>query len=128
MSNQIKVCPMKFGGERQGVYAQDPCCNMEKCAWWCAFTKDCSIPVIAGILADSTICQNTWRETSMLASHSSAPQERVGWWMPVPSSDLSTGRAYKCSECNAMRYGSFFPPYCQMCGAHMTDGVEGDEK
>ena len=42
-----------------------------------------------------------------------------GKWIPVPSSDMSTGKAYKCSECDKMRYGCRLPPYCQECGAKM---------
>ena len=42
-----------------------------------------------------------------------------GRWVHVPSSDMMTGKAYKCSECNKMRYGSFMPNYCQNCGAKM---------
>ena len=42
-----------------------------------------------------------------------------GRWIRVPSSDMMTGKAYKCSECNKMRYGSFMPNYCQNCGAKM---------
>lgn len=42
-----------------------------------------------------------------------------GQWVHVPSSDMMTGKAYKCSECNKMRYGSFMPNYCQNCGAKM---------
>lgn len=53
-----------------------------------------------------------------------APAEDVapvvhGRWVAVPSSDMMTGKAYKCSECNKMRYGSFMPNYCQNCGAKM---------
>ena len=44
---------------------------------------------------------------------------RHGRWIAVPSSDVMTGKAYKCSECNKMRYGSFMPNYCQNCGAKM---------
>ena len=42
-----------------------------------------------------------------------------GRWVHVPSSDMMTGKSYKCSECNKMRYGSFMPNYCQNCGAKM---------
>ena len=42
-----------------------------------------------------------------------------GRWIHVPSSDMMTGKAYKCSECNKMRYGSYMPNYCQCCGAKM---------
>ena len=48
-----------------------------------------------------------------------------GRWIAVPSSDMMTGKAYKCSECNKMRYGSFMPNYCQNCGAKM-DGERKD--
>ena len=47
-----------------------------------------------------------------------------GRWIHVPSSDMMTGKAYKCSECNKMRYGSYMPNYCQCCGAKMDgDGM-----
>ena len=52
--------------------------------------------------------------------------QRCGRWIAVPSSDMSTGKAYKCSECSKMRYGSYHPNYCQYCGAKM-DGCEQDE-
>lgn len=45
-----------------------------------------------------------------------------GQWVAVPSSDMMTGKAYKCSECAKMRYGSFMPNYCQNCGAKMDGG------
>lgn len=47
-----------------------------------------------------------------------------GRWVHVPSSDMMTGKAYKCSECNKMRYGSYMPNYCQCCGAKMDLEVE----
>ena len=47
-----------------------------------------------------------------------------GRWIHVPSSDMMTGKAYKCSECNKMRYGSFMPNYCQNCGAKMMGDTE----
>lgn len=46
-----------------------------------------------------------------------------GEWIHVPSSDMATGRAYECSNCKKMRYGSFLPPFCQMCGADMRKKV-----
>lgn len=48
----MKICPLLLG---RG-YNHD--CKGGSCAWWCEFAKDCSIPVVAGILADSSICQN----------------------------------------------------------------------
>ena len=47
-----------------------------------------------------------------------------GEWIHVPSSDMATGRAYECSNCKKMRYGSFMPPFCQMCGADMRTSAE----
>lgn len=52
-------------------------------------------------------------------------QVRHGGWAPVPSSDMVTGKAYKCSECKRMRYGSFKPNYCANCGAKM-DGKDNE--
>lgn len=46
-----------------------------------------------------------------------------GRWIAVPSSDMMTGKAYKCSECNKMRYGSYHPNYCQCCGAKMDGDI-----
>ena len=47
-----------------------------------------------------------------------------GRWIHVPSSDMMTGKAYKCSECGKMRYGSYMPNYCQWCGAKMNMEVD----
>ena len=52
------------------------------------------------------------------------PKLKHGRWIAVPSSDMMTGKAYKCSECNKMRYGSYHPSYCQCCGAKMDGGNE----
>ena len=49
---------------------------------------------------------------------------RHGEWIAVSSSDMSTGKAFKCSKCQKMRYGVRLPPYCQECGAKM----DGDTK
>lgn len=45
-----------------------------------------------------------------------------GKWVAIPSSDMVTGKAYECSECKKMRFGSFKPNYCQNCGAKMRGG------
>ena len=47
-----------------------------------------------------------------------------GRWIAVPSSDMMTGKAYKCSECGKMRSGSWMPNYCQNCGAKMDGGAD----
>lgn len=53
-------------------------------------------------------------------------KQKCGFWVAVPSSDMVTGKAYKCSECQKMRYGSFMPNYCSNCGAKMDGGVQTD--
>ena len=58
-SNQErKACPLKFCGQKS--YARDAWCEKENCAWWMSFDDSCALACIAGILADSTICQNSW--------------------------------------------------------------------
>lgn len=44
---RYKVCPVR-GRE----------CIGERCAWWCEFADDCSVPLLAGMFADSEICRN----------------------------------------------------------------------
>lgn len=47
----IKTCPIKHA-----------ICDKENCMWWCEFAKDCSIPLLAGMFADSTVCRNVFEE------------------------------------------------------------------
>lgn len=35
-------------------------CIGKQCAWWCEFAKECSIPLLAGMFADSEICRNVF--------------------------------------------------------------------
>lgn len=56
---KTKVCPMLIGKKA------NPLCIGEYCAWWCKFAEDCSVPLIAGILADSSICQNGWNNPEL---------------------------------------------------------------
>ena len=44
---------------------------------------------------------------------------RHAHWDEVPSSDVSTGKAYVCSNCKKMRWGVWLPPYCACCGSKM---------
>ena len=55
-----KICPICAAGANDFV----SCCYCirEDCAWWAEWANDCSVPVIAGILADSTICRNEFSE------------------------------------------------------------------
>ena len=63
-------------------------------------------------------CVVDWDDIEAAPTVDAAPVVH-GRWVAVPSSDMMTGKAYKCSECNKMRYGSFMPNYCQICGAKM---------
>lgn len=81
-----------------------------------------------GAISDSTMY--IYQIIRMLNEVSAAPVEparKEGEWITVPSSDLSIGRAYKCSICDKMRYGSYLPPYCQCCGAHMERSGNGEQ-
>lgn len=46
-----KICPMS-----------GKLCMQERCAWWCKFAQDCSVPLLAGMFADSEICRNVWED------------------------------------------------------------------
>ena len=35
-------------------------CNPDDCAWWCDFAKDCAVPLMAGMFADSEICNTVF--------------------------------------------------------------------
>lgn len=48
-----KFCPVI---STDGYYV----CKESDCAWWCGFAQDCAAPLIAGILADSSINQVKW--------------------------------------------------------------------
>lgn len=37
-------------------------CKAEACAWWCKFAKDCAVPLLAGMFADSDVCNNRREE------------------------------------------------------------------
>lgn len=52
------ICPLKFTGKLQHPLLIQ--CDKGKCAWWCEYNRSCAILTIAGILADSTICQNSF--------------------------------------------------------------------
>ena len=45
--------------ERMCPLLQDDCMG-KYCAFWCQWAKDCSIPLLAGMFADSEICRNTF--------------------------------------------------------------------
>lgn len=55
MTDHRKNCPLMISG---GNHHISGLCIESDCAWWLPFAGDCAIPVAAGILADSTICNN----------------------------------------------------------------------
>lgn len=52
-----KICPV-FSCQNN----KDKFCKGTKCAWWCQFAKDCSVPLLAGMFADSHICATRFEE------------------------------------------------------------------
>lgn len=51
--NDFKFCPFMInkGNGR---------CIGEDCSWWCKWANDCSVPLLAGMFADSTVCQSVF--------------------------------------------------------------------
>jgi rubrerythrin len=72
-----------------------------------------------GVTAYEAICKLADYEEAEAEAATDTEEVVHGRWVRVPSSDMMTGKAYKCSECNKMRYGSYVPNYCQNCGAKM---------
>lgn len=52
-NQNTKVCPLRMR------YAY-PYCLGEECAWWLDVPEDCAFPVMAGVLADSSISKSAW--------------------------------------------------------------------
>ena len=53
-----QYCPISvFGGNR---FAPLECIEMD-CRWWRAYAQDCSVPLIADILTDSSINQSIFK-------------------------------------------------------------------
>lgn len=57
-SSKDKKCPFMMTVSSPFVSGE---CIEEQCAWWCGFAQDCAAPLIAGILADSSINQVDWK-------------------------------------------------------------------
>ena len=54
-----EFCPLMISGGNMHV---SPTCIGSDCKWWCEFAKDCSIPLLAGMFADSEICRNVFED------------------------------------------------------------------
>ena len=48
-TSKEKFCPVI---STDGYYK----CKGPECAWWCGFAQDCAIPLMAGMFADSKVC------------------------------------------------------------------------
>lgn len=52
-----KVCPLRLNSRD---YTARLKCIGKECSWWCNFADDCSIPLLAGMFADSSVCRNVF--------------------------------------------------------------------
>ena len=50
----IKYCPVLWAGPGESR------CMGDGCAWYSAFAESCSIPLLAGMFADSDMCRNVF--------------------------------------------------------------------
>ena len=55
--NAEKVCPLRLNDRD---YTARLKCIGEGCSWWCNFADSCSIPLLAGMFADSSICRSVF--------------------------------------------------------------------
>lgn len=53
-----EYCPIMTGGGNQFVAS----CIKEDCAWWCDWGGSCAIPLLAGMFADSSVCNTLFPE------------------------------------------------------------------
>lgn len=53
--NDSKFCPLMVSGGNMHINRR---CIGADCSWWCKWASDCSVPLLAGMFADSTVCQS----------------------------------------------------------------------
>lgn len=51
MEDTRKICPYRM----DNMPPADRCIG-ERCAFWCDFSTECAVPALAGMFADSDIC------------------------------------------------------------------------
>lgn len=51
MEDTRKICPFLI----YNVPPADKCIG-KRCAFWCDFARECAVPLLAGMFADSDIC------------------------------------------------------------------------
>lgn len=49
-TSKNKICPL----------LKDRDCIENSCAFWCDFAQDCSVPLLAGMFADSSVCKTVF--------------------------------------------------------------------
>lgn len=49
-TSKNKICPL----------LKDRDCIENSCAFWCDFAQDCSVPLLAGMFADSSVCNTVF--------------------------------------------------------------------
>ena len=52
-------CPLMVSGGNMHINGR---CIGTDCAWFCGFARSCSIPLLAGMFADSEICRNVFEK------------------------------------------------------------------
>lgn len=57
MCKKTKCCPILLAAPGESR------CMKDRCAWYCEFAEDCSIPILAGMFADSEICRTVFDRT-----------------------------------------------------------------
>lgn len=53
-------CPIMVAGGNMQINGY---CIGKDCSWWCDWANSCSIPLLAGMFADSEICRNVFENT-----------------------------------------------------------------
>ena len=119
MDEHGKYCPIMVAGCNTHVSQ----CIGKDCAWWLPYANDCALPVVAGILADSTITrlERAYSEIREMPAADVAPVVHGKWgdnW-------IAGSMLVKCSVCGFDCGANSFS-YCPNCGAKMDGGNEGE--
>ena len=91
MAEQGKYCPMMVAGGNMQISGS---CIGPDCAWWCDFANDCSVSLLAGMFADSTICQNVFENNSSVEAE---PVRHAHWEY---GNDGYGNEHYYCTLCH----------------------------
>ena len=119
MAEHGKYCPIMVAGANTHVSL----CIGKDCAWWLPYANDCALPVVAGILADSTITrlERAYAEIREMRAADVAPVVHGKWG----DNGIAGSMLVKCSVCGFDCGANSFS-YCPNCGAKMDGGNEGE--